>query len=582
MKSDGGDGYQGGGGGSGGTIKVAGRYFEGHGKFMLRGGRGSSYCSGCCSHCCGTYYFGGGGGGGHLNHFSPEAIRRDILRHRDLSGGSSAGSGATKGHEGRICAANPLCSGHGKWSAEKSLCKCFTNYYGVECSYYCNPTITCLGNGQCTESGGCACNDGYVGYRCEHSCDPAVDCSQHGRCSVTGKCVCDPCYHGDKCQHLCSGNGTCIEDVCRCNTCFVGTYCDSECSGHGNCFNSTCLCDPIWKGKFCNIPRCPGDCSGNGICNSALLSCFCNPGWTDQDCSTPDCPGEPNCNGRGECVINGSSPVCLNCSVGWMGKGCDEPCVHGSQEPIDSGLCQCEPCWSGKGCDVLCMGRGKCQNNTCLCDYLKGWRGSVCEIPGCPGDGKDCSGNGDCNGANHKCTCFNGWTGIGCHIPDCPGAPDCFNRGYCNSSVDPPVCQNCNKGWMGPACSDPCKYGEQTPMDSGNCTCWPGYTGVGCDSECSEHGKVVSGKCQCREGWRGTLCDNPGCPGVELDCTGHGDCNSATHECTCNEGRLTFKLITSIALITDNTKVMMEKNYSFFLMGSNESWNINPYPLFIL
>ncbi len=125
---------------------------------------------------------------------------------------------------------------------------------------------------------------------------------------------------------------------------------------------------------------------------------------------------------------------------------------------------------------------------------------------------------------------------LGCEIPDCPGAPNCHNRGYCNSSVSPPVCQNCTAGWMGPACNDPCVQGVQQPMDSGNCVCEPGWAGLGCDSECSGHGRVTQGSCECDIGWRGTLCDNPGCPGIDEDCSGRGECNSALHECTCDSG----------------------------------------------
>ena len=125
---------------------------------------------------------------------------------------------------------------------------------------------------------------------------------------------------------------------------------------------------------------------------------------------------------------------------------------------------------------------------------------------------------------------------LGCELPDCPGAPNCFDRGYCNSSVSPPVCQNCIAGWMGDDCNDPCVHGVQQPMDSGNCICDPGWAGLGCNSECSGHGEVIQGLCKCDIGWRGTLCDNPGCPGVDQDCSGHGECNSALHECTCDSG----------------------------------------------
>ena len=89
---------------------------------------------------------------------------------------------------------------------------------------------------------------------------------------------------------------------------------------------------------------------------------------------------------------------------------------------------------------------------------------------------------------------------------------------------------------MGPACNNPCVHGQQVPMDSGNCVCEPGWVGVGCDSECSEHGTIVNSKCQCDIGWRGTYCENPGCPGDGEDCSGHGECNSALHTCICQNG----------------------------------------------
>ena len=32
-----------------------------------------------------------------------------------------------------------------------------------------------------------------------------------------------------------------------------------------------------------------------------------------------------------------------------MGASCDEPCTNGSQVPMDSGNCVCDPCFTGKG-----------------------------------------------------------------------------------------------------------------------------------------------------------------------------------------------------------------------------------------
>ena len=78
--------------------------------------------------------------------------------------------------------------------------------------------------------------------------------------------------------------------------------------------------------------------------------------------------------------------------------------------------------------------------------------------------------------------------------------------------------------------------GEISPAEPQVCHCHQGWSGINCNSECSEHGTIVGGTCQCDPGWRGPLCDIPGCPGVRTDCTGHGLCNAATHVCTCFPG----------------------------------------------
>lgn len=62
--------------------------------------------------------------------------------------------------------------------------------------------------------------------------------------------------------------------------------------------------------------------------------------------------------------------------------------------------------------------------------------------------------------------------------------------------------------------------------------------GLGCNEECSAHGKCTQELCVCDEinGWRGTLCEVFGCPGIGKDCSGHGTCNSADRTCICNPG----------------------------------------------
>jgi len=74
------------------------------------------------------------------------------------------------------------------------------------------------------------------------------------------------------------------------------------------------------------------------------------------------------------------------------------------------------------------------------------------------------------------------------------------------------------------------------PVGSQNCSCDPGWSGINCDAECSYHGTITNNACDCDVGWRGSVCDIPACPGDVVDCTDHGDCNTADHTCTCFSG----------------------------------------------
>ena len=194
--------------------------------------------------------------------------------------------------------------------------------------------------------------------------------------------------------------------VCECNTtCWHGRGCNIECSNHGECDNNwMCHCDYMagWSGTYCEIPGCPRvsvddpECSNHGDCNSQLHECECYAGWSGAACHIPDCPGNPDCNLRGYCNDSTNPPRCTNCSVDWMGSACDEPCLHGSQIPMDSGNCMCEPGWTGTGCNSECSENGVIVNKSCICDYDTGWKGSLCNIPGCPGlFFLDCSGRGE-------------------------------------------------------------------------------------------------------------------------------------------------------------------------------------------
>lgn len=102
IKVDGSDGDIGRGGVSGGIFWVVGRYFEGYGYFIVRGGKGSYYFYCCSGNFCYIlkYYYGGGGGGGYFCYFLFDYIRRDVIWNRDVFGGVKGGGSVGSGYNG--------------------------------------------------------------------------------------------------------------------------------------------------------------------------------------------------------------------------------------------------------------------------------------------------------------------------------------------------------------------------------------------------------------------------------------------------------------------------------------------------
>jgi len=89
-------------------------------------------------------------------------------------------------------------------------------------------------------------------------------------------------------------------------------------------------------------------------------------------------------------------------------------------------------------------------------------------------------------------------------------------------------------------CPQNCSGHGSCSAASGECTCFTGFSGPGCEveaklrcpSDCSQHGWCVKGSiCLCEEYWRGTACDVPAqCPN---GCSGFGQC--VRNKCFCDK-----------------------------------------------
>ena len=391
----------------------------------------------------------------------------------------------------------------------------------------------------------------HVGLGCEKpDCPGDPDCNGRGLCVEADVPYCGECdrgWIGRACNVPCT-NGTQSQvntELCVCNACFSGVNCDLLCSGRENasCVDGLCYCGfEGWRGQLCEKKGCPGlynkDCSGYGTCNSATQTCECKAGWSGRGCERELCPGTPECSGHGVC--NATDPPSCICDAGWMGFACEAKCVNGSailDQTGNSFVCLCDDCFGGADCELKCAGHGTCKNGTCDCGF-EGWRGRTCETKRCPGWGSDCTAHGSCISSLGQCYCRPGWIGRGCEVPQCPGGGNCSGHGVCDGiHHDPPVCTLCDESYMGSGCELKCLNGSRNTTNGGDiCLCDACHTGLECDSECDGHGQCVGGVCSCNKGWRGNKCETVGCPGVGVDCSGHGVCLAVNQECDCYTG----------------------------------------------
>ncbi|XP_054888623.1 tenascin-R isoform X3 [Poeciliopsis prolifica] len=150
-------------------------------------------------------------------------------------------------------------------------------------------------------------------------------CSGHGSFSfdLCG-CICEEGWGGKncsepRCPNDCSGQGVCIEGECVCDRDFGGDNCSeprcpSDCSGRGLCIDGECMCEESFTGEDCMVGRCLNDCSDQGLCING--TCQCRPGYVGEDCSLVYCAN--NCSKKGVC----KEGFCV-CQDGFAGDDCN-------------------------------------------------------------------------------------------------------------------------------------------------------------------------------------------------------------------------------------------------------------------
>nr|XP_057922116.1 tenascin-R isoform X3 [Doryrhamphus excisus] len=150
-------------------------------------------------------------------------------------------------------------------------------------------------------------------------------CNGHGSFSLElCGCICDEGWSGKNCSEPrcpddCSGQGVCIEGECVCDRDFSGENCSeprcpADCSGRGLCIDGECVCEDSFSGEDCMVGRCVNDCSDQGLCVNS--TCQCRPGYVGEDCSLVYCAN--NCSKKGIC----KEGFCV-CQDGFAGDDCN-------------------------------------------------------------------------------------------------------------------------------------------------------------------------------------------------------------------------------------------------------------------
>ena len=332
----------------------------------------------------------------------------------------------------------------------------------------------------------------------------ATHCSGHGTCSDSG-CVCDTDYYPSA-----DGVSPCEATCPTFNNLTCGGPTNGRCTYNGKV--PYCSCESGFVGAACER-KCPNLCSGFGTCviddtPEAPVYCVCDEGHVSEDCSQT-CPKHEGvvCNGHGQCseVEGDSATGQCACVDGWT-----------------LGACNCNP-------DLTCSGNGVCTEDGCEC--LGNYTGSACDRckPSYVGDtcqffcGEDVCNDGDCNPTGNELTCncpfgFDAETNCAQCIPSrFPKIRD-GNGNKCNVYIDEQTCTNRgvpNQLYSTSDGSHKCVCDGNFDPATNCATCLPNfYPADVCDvrcvpGQCGIHGEcdTTTGRCACNEGFSGPTCE---------------------------------------------------------------------------
>jgi len=242
----------------------------------------------------------------------------------------------------------------------------------------------------------------------------------------------------------CSGNGewNAATRQCACSGSWVGALCDvqrcpGDCTGRGMCLSGKCICNPQHFGDSCQHARCPEDCSGHGYCFSG--KCQCSGNFGGDNCllqvhsanvvrfklarKTPLTKGPPV--ELSSLRATAATSKSQNSLISWQTQQqCPGDCSQ--QGACIKGKCLCHLGYQGGDCSIVgaCRAHGmpkvvsmlsvkgkKTKHTTCVCD--QGWSGADCDVElVCPD--QSCSGHGICSYG--RCMCGAGYSGHACHV----------------------------------------------------------------------------------------------------------------------------------------------------------------------